>query len=116
MPIRERTHYLHTIKPWATKSGKQIHTPDKDRFLSLKQDVLTTSDLYSDGTFSVEALVSYLCACVCIFSSKAPRKITQDRRVHLPGTLSQHLWIFQRKAARTSSGPRERCADLNLNP
>lgn len=74
MPIRERTTYLHTIKPWAAKGGKQIHMPDTDRFLSLKQDVLTISDLYSDVIFSVEALVSYLCACVCMSFHLRPRE------------------------------------------
>lgn len=48
--------------------------PDTDRFLSLKRDVLTTSDLYSDVSFSVEALVSYLCACVCMSFHLRPRE------------------------------------------
>lgn len=76
MSIREMTVYLHTHKTWAAKKGKQIHTTDTDRLLSLKQDVLTTSSVYSDATFSVED----------------QRKITQDQRVHLPGTPSQNLW------------------------
>lgn len=58
MPIREKIIYLHTIKPWVTKVRKQIHMPGADRFLSLKQDVLTISDLYSKVIFSEEALVS----------------------------------------------------------